>query len=255
MSIFTRLGFGRRQATAIGIDQPDGSFDAPLAEGWRTLDSDMAARMYRNDVQLLFNFGAGSAIRGIKDTIARFAHRGATAPRKITRATGLAAQSILAPIERELLNVLALSVQGNFEKGFRRWLRNSLQFVDEVEISDDDVVKALWSNPLAPRRDLGAIMARVRGVHLADTVEGPLLLELALIGNVVRHGDGPSARLAYERYPEMFDPVVTFDDGPAHAGDEELPERLRVTEERLALYAQAAFQFWHRVQMAYVGEH
>ena len=150
---------------------------------------------------------------------------------------------------------MALSVQGNFEKGFRRWLRNSLLFVDQNEISDEDVVKAQWNNPLLPRRDLGAIMARIRGVHLAETVEGPLLLELALIGNVVRHGDGPSARMAYELYPNLFDPVAVFSEGPAHEEDEELPERLRVTEERLGLYAQAAFQFWHRVQLAYTGEH
>lgn len=219
------------------------------------MESDIAARMYRNDMQLLFNFGAGGAIRGIKGTIASFARQGATASRKRDRVAGLAAENILGPIQQEVLNVMALSVQGNFEKGFRRWLRNSLLFADQNEISDDDVVKAQWSNPGQPRRDLGAIMSRIRGVHLKDTIEGPLLLELALIGNVVRHGDGPSARAAYEHYPDLFDAVVEFDDGPAHEQDEELPERLRVTEERLALYGQAAFQFWHRIQMAYTGEH
>lgn len=98
-------------------------------------------------------------------------------------------------------------------------------------------------------------MGAIRGVSLADVVEGPLLLELALVGNVVRHGDGPSARQAFERYPFLFDPVAVFDDAPVHGDDEELPERLRVTEERLALYGQAVFQFWHRVQFAYTDEY
>lgn len=244
-----------REQTAVGIGPPDGSFDAPLTEGWRTLESDVAARMYRNDMQLLMNFGAGGAIRSIKGTIASFKDQGVRSKGRDDRVIGLAAQTILAPIEQEIFNVLALAVQGHFEKGFRRWLRNSLLFVDQTEITDTDVVKALWSNPVCPSRDLGCIMARVRGVHLMDTVEGPLLLELALIGNVVRHGDGPSARRAYELYPYLFDPPAMFDNKPAHEDDEELPERLRVTEDRLGLYAQAAFQFWHRVQLSYTGEH
>lgn len=210
--------------------------------------------MYRNDMQLFFNFGAGGAVRGIKGSIDHFAKTGSKSKRA-TRVTGLAAVSILEPIQQEIFNVMALAVQGNFEKAFRRWLRNSLPFVGDVGITDDAIVKAQWSNPGSPRRDLGDIMASVRGVHLKDTVEGPLLLELALIGNVARHGDGPSAQVAYERYPDLFDPVAEFDDGPLHPDDEELPERLRVTEQRLALYAQAAFQFWHRIQMAYTGEH
>lgn len=254
MSIFSWLRRRPPEATAYGIARPDGTFDAPLVEGWQTLGSDLAARMYRNDMQLLFDFGAGSAIRGFKSSIQNFAHQGATARRQIDRVTGIAGESILRPIGQELLNLLALSIQGNFEKGFRRWLRNSLMFVEGVEITDDDVVKAQWSNPTQARRDLGAIMARVRGVHLTDTVEGPLLLELALIGNVVRHGDGSSARQAYQRYPYMFEPLPTDDGASAYGEHDELPERLLVTEERLAVYAQAAYQFWHRIQLAYTGD-
>ena len=242
------------EPTAIGIGAPDGSFDAPFCDGWLVLDSDMAARMYRNDMQLLFNFGAGSAIRGIKGTMSRFEHQRAKARGTLKRTTGGAAHLILQPIEQEIYNVLTLAVQGHFEKAFRRWLRNSLLFVDQDEISDDDIIKAQWSNPKVPRRDLGAIMASLRGVHLSDVIEGPLLLELALVGNVVRHGDGPSARQAHELYPFLFDPVTHCGDGPTYEEDEELPERLRISEERLALYSQAVFQFWHRVQFAYTGE-
>lgn len=249
--------FGRNrlpEPTAIGIAASDGSFDAPPCEDWRILESDMAARMYRNDMQLTFNFGAGSAIRGIKATMSRFERQSSKARNKMGRVSGGAAHLILQPIEQEIYNLLTLAVQGHFEKAFRRWLRNSLQFVDQSTITDDDIVKAQWSNPNTPRRDLGAIMAALRGVHLAEVLEGPLILELALIGNVVRHGDGPSARQAYERYPFLFAPVPILDDSPAHEDDEELPERLQVNEERLALYAQAVFQFWHRIQFAYTGE-
>ena len=242
------------EPTGPGIGPPDGSFDAPFGEDWLTLDSDVAARMYRNDMQLLVNFGVGGAVRSIKGSRANSSRRGARAKTQEERVIGLAMDNILQPIEQEIYNVMALSVQGHFEKAYRRWLRNSLVLIDQAEISDEDVVKALWSNPNSPRRDLGELMARIRGIHLSDTIEGPLLSELALIGNVVRHGDGPSARFAYEKYPHMFDPVVEVDGQPAHAPHEELPERLRVTEEKLSLYAQAAFQFWHRVQLAYTGE-
>jgi len=242
------------EPTAIGIAPPDGSFDAPPCEGWQTLESDMAARMYRNDMQLTFNFGVGSAVRGIKATMSRFEQKSLKARNKMKKITGGAAHLILQPIEQEIYNLLTLAVQGHFEKAFRRWLRNSLQFVENSAITDDDIVKAQWSNPNTPRRDLGAIMAALRGVHFAEVIEGPIILELALIGNVVRHGDGPSARQAYERYPFLFAPVPIFDDGPAHEDDDELPERLQVSEERLGLYAQAVFQFWHRVQLAYTGE-
>lgn len=242
------------EATAIGIGAPDGTFDAPLCDDWRILDSDMAARMYRNDMQLFFNFGAGSAVRGIKGTMMRFQQR-STSPKKERRVNAGAAHLILQPIEQEIYNLMTLAVQGHFEKGFRRWLRNSLQSVETSEVTDDDIIKAQWSNPSAPRRDLGAIMANLRGVHLSDVVEGPLLLELALVANVVRHGDGPSARQAFERYPDLFDEAPGSEEDGLGNGDSELPERLRVTEERLALYAQAGFQFWHRVQFAYTGEH
>jgi hypothetical protein len=206
-------------------------------------------------MQLFFNFGAGSAIRGIKRTMSRFELQSSNARRKMKRATSGAAHLILQPIEQEIYNLLTLAVQGHFEKGFRRWLRNSLQFVEHVRITDDDIIKAQWSNPGSRKLDLGEIMGALRGVHLAEVNEGQLLLELALVANVVRHGDGPSARQAYERFPFLFDDVAVSDDGPAHDDDNELPERLRVSEERLALYAQAAFQFWHRVQFAYTGEH
>lgn len=254
------FGFGffglkrRLEPTAIGISPPDGSFDAPLCTGWQTLGSDLAARMYRNDMQLTFNFGAGSAIRGIKGTMSSFEQQSLKARNRMKKATGGAAHLILQPIEQELYNLLTLAVQGHFEKAFRRWLRNSLQFVEKSTITDDDIVKAQWSNPGTPRRDLGAIMAVLRGVHLGEVEEGPLLLELALVGNVVRHGDGPSARQAFDRYPFLFAPVPIFDDGPAHEADEELPERLQINEERLGLYAQAVFQFWHRVQLAFTGD-
>jgi len=243
------------EATGPGIGPPDGSFDAPFSSDWRTLDSDVAARMYRNDMQLLVNFGVGGAVRSIKGTRSKASWRGVRALTQQDRVIGLAMDNILQPIEQEIHNVMALSIQGHFEKAYRRWLRNSLSSIDQVEILDEDVVKALWSNSSSPRRDLGELMARIRGIHLRDTVEGPLLLELALIGNVVRHGDGPSARAAHEMYPDMFDPVVEIDGQPAHDADEELPERLRVTEEKLSRYGQAAFQFWHRVQFAYTGEH
>lgn len=242
------------EPTAIGIGFPDGSFDSPPFAGWLSLDSDLAARMYRNDLQLMFNFGAGSAIRGIKGTMSRFDQRRSKSSNEMKRIVGGAAHLILQPIEQEIYNLLTLAVQGHFEKSFRRWLRNSLNFVDDCSIVDDDIIKAQWSNPSLHRRDLGAIMYAIRGIHLRDVVEGPLLLELALIGNVVRHGDGPSARQAIELYPMLFDPVVQLEDGPAHSVDEELPERLHVTEDRLALYAQAVFQFWHRIQFAYTGE-
>jgi hypothetical protein len=241
------------EATAIGIGPADGTFDAPPSSNWLPLDSDFAARMYRNDVQLLFNFGAGGAVRGIKSTMANF-ENGRSRGDVLSRASSGAAHVILQPIEQEIYNVLALALQGHFEKAYRRWLRNSLQFVGQDLITDDDIVKAQWSAPASPKRDLGAITAALRGIDLKNTPEGPLLLELALVGNVVRHGDGPSARKAYQQYPVLFDPVTDYGDGPIHAEDEELPERLRVTEERLALYAQAAFCFWHRVQFAYTGE-
>ncbi len=85
------------------------------------------------------------------------------------RVIAMAAGSILAPIEQELFNVMALAIQGNFEKGFRRWLRNSLVSRRSDELSDADVVSANWKNPAYPKRDLGMIMKVVRGVHLADT--------------------------------------------------------------------------------------
>ncbi len=243
------------QITGPGIGPPDGTFDTPHCEAWVTLDSDMAARMYRNDVQLTVNFGIGSAVRGIKSSIYKFDRELSGAITRRRRASRLAAQSILAPIQQEIFNLMALSIQGHFEKAYRRWLRNSLLMLNDNPITDEDVVKAQWSNPANPRRDLGELMAHIRGVHLRDTVEGPYLLELALVGNVVRHGDGPSARIVYEQYPHLFDPVTVFDGAPAHEEDEEIPERLRISEERICTYAQAAYQFWHRIQYAYTSEY
>lgn len=244
---------GPPQPTAYAVRRPDGSFDAPFVENWIVLGSDVAARMYRNDMQLLFDHGVGGALRGIKGTIEGAAWREKTAKTSDERVRAMAMQSILEPIKQELVNVLTLSVQGHFEKAFRRWLRSSLPFSGAEGITDDNIIKAQWSHPTRLNRDLSRIMGRVRGVELSATTEGALLIELALVGNVVRHGDGVSARAAFEAHPELF-PTIQLEGFPP-PDNEFLAERLLIPEERLALYAQAAYQFWHRVQFAYVGEY
>ena len=218
------------------------------------MDSDVAARMYRNDARLLWNHGIAGAIERMTSSRDSAATRAQTAKTREARVIGLASHSILAPVEQELCNTMALAIQGNFEKGFRRWLRNSRNLVPNAAVTDEDIVKATWGSPVQPKRDLGLIMAALRRVQLEQTPEGSTLVELALIGNVVRHGDGPSARRALRLYPQLFDPVGELNGEPALGADEEIPERLRISVARLHDYTFAVQRFWHRVQYAYTGQ-
>ena len=249
MNLITRAG-----GAPLDSD-PELSPNAPPCPEWQTLDCDIAARMYRNDMQLLFNFGIAQASAAILQSIRDFEDRDKKKKDAgEARSTDMAAAMILQPVSVELHNVLTLAIQGHFEKPFRRWLQGSARDNPAAGITEEDIVKAVWNDPVRPGRDLGMIMAKLRGIHLKDTPEGPWLLELALIGNVVRHGDGPSARQALKLYPHLFLPVPELEGRPQRPEDWDIPGRLQVSDHRLAMYGAAAWGFWNRVQYAFTGE-
>lgn len=76
---------------------------------------------------------------------------------------------------------------------------------------------------------------------------GAVLRELILVGNVVRHGDGPSAAQLVEIAEDIWATAPTIGDGTL---SEENADKLVLTDARLKRYADAVQQFWFALSRA-----
>lgn len=81
------------------------------------------------------------------------------------------------------------------------------------------------------------------GVDLAALGLGPDLVELLLVGNVVRHGEGPSCERLRAVAPQLwaYEPSAYVD---IVAGPPLFSELVRIREQDLARYVRAAARFW-----------
>ncbi|MEI4507391.1 hypothetical protein WBQ88_16895 [Sphingopyxis sp. CCNWLW253] len=143
-----------------------------------------------------------------------------------------------------LNNHLALAIQSLWESGFRRWLR---QCAAEKN-GNDNLAVAIKRSPL---ETLDTHLQAIRGVRLDDIPGGSVMKEAALVGNVVRHGDGPSAVKLFELAPSLWRNLPTDLSGPAVV---ECADELSIGDERLQEYADAVSLFWTAIQTKPVND-
>lgn len=134
----------------------------------------------------------------------------------------------------QLNNQLALAIQAIWETQFRRWLRACAS-----EVHGDDREGANIKR--LPIDRLDRHLLDLRGVRLADMPGGAALKELTLVGNVVRHGDGPSAAQLTASAEDIWTTPPTIGEGTL---SEENSDKLMVSDARLKRYADAVQQFW-----------
>jgi hypothetical protein len=100
-------------------------------------------------------------------------------------------------LRRATIEAFALSIQSHWErqlrgfiKGCARELKHSADYVEKLEC-------APWAKLLKQFKEL-------RGLPLEVFGSFPDLELLQLLGNACRHGDGKSAKMLYERWPEFW---------------------------------------------------
>jgi hypothetical protein len=133
----------------------------------------------------------------------------------------------------QLNKQLALAIQAIWETHFRRWLLACAQERYGDGRYDAEIKRATLE-------DLDQRLKDIRGAGLDDFPSGKRLKELTLVGNVVRHGDGPSAGKLLNTAPEIW----MSDPAESDLSIDECADRLVIDDVRLKLYADAVSSFW-----------
>ena len=106
----------------------------------------------------------------------------------------------------------------------------------------------------APFDKLEKALRKLRNVDFSEIPEGQDLLELVLVGNVARHGDGPSViRLKeFRPHPWRNEAFARPDPDFIYLEEDEVTDFLIVSPEDIQRYATAAIMFWQRVNGSYL---
>ena len=100
-------------------------------------------------------------------------------------------------LRNSTIQAFALSVQSQWERQLRGFLKDCASEFNHPAVFVDALEKANWAELLKRFQEL-------RGLPLQAFESFPDLDLLQQLGNACRHGDGNSARMLYERYPELW---------------------------------------------------
>lgn len=127
---------------------------------------------------------------------------------------------------RELRRSLALILSAVFERHLRSWLARKMR-AESKEIESETWPKLV--------RRLPAIDA-----SLASPPVTADLNSLHLVANAVRHGNGRSAEILFEKMPQFWSKTKTRPDLRT-----DLVGNMRIDDARLAAFVTAILRFWH----------
>jgi hypothetical protein len=132
----------------------------------------------------------------------------------------------------QLNKQLALAIQAVWESHLRRWLRSCAKELHRP-------ASFLRRIQLANITALDDLLLDLRLRRLADLTGNEVLQELVLVGNVVRHGDGPSAVRLNSLRPDIWL-------NPPQLGSDldDIANELSISDELLQAYAEAISDFW-----------
>jgi len=141
------------------------------------------------------------------------------------------------------IQAFALSVQSQWERQLRGFLKDCASEFNHSAVFVEALEKANWAELLKRFQEL-------RGLPLQAFDSFPDLDLLRLLGNACRHGDGNSARMLYERYPELWPnwpPALSADwAGPALPNVSNHPpfSQVCLSRSRLVRLTDAVIWFW-----------
>lgn len=98
---------------------------------------------------------------------------------------------------------LCLGIQSLWEQQLRDYLCNCGIQVRHKGKTVDIIRNAHWGSS-GKLPSLNQLFSEIRGLPIEDFQSYPRLDKLQLLGNVCRHGDGPSATKLQARYPELW---------------------------------------------------
>lgn len=204
---------------------------------WKNCYADVVASKHGVGVQSFFDDVVMPAIHSLEEKIATLG--------RSDNPGDAFAQADTADVLQETKMAFGLSIQSIWERQVRGYLRGCAEELRPGEGRATQVTTANWEK-------LSALFLELRGIRLDAFPSFAELDTLHLLGNVCRHGDGPSAVELAKRCPELW-PVYSptpFENeppvpGPPPAALMDLPVS------RLRAFVVAVARFWGDAEYIY----
>lgn len=150
---------------------------------------------------------------------------------------------------RATLMGYCLALQSLWEKQLRTYLKGCATDMKSDPKLSPRIETAQW-------KDLDAIFEKLRGVPLKAFEEYGRLDLLHLLGNVCRHGDGPSLNRLAHAHPELWHqapPIVVLPPTPGGSPVKTMrsAEGMQISLALLASLAAAVDSFWNETEYIY----
>lgn len=117
-------------------------------------------------------------------------------------------QADVEELQRVTVMGFCLSIQSLWERQIRAYLRGCATELRPAEPSlAKKTMKGEW-------KDIDGLFQELRGISLTVFPQYPRLDVLHLLGNVCRHGDGPSLETLFKGHPELWPYQDYFDETP-----------------------------------------
>jgi len=157
--------------------------------------------------------------------------------------------SDLRELRRATMMAFCLSIQSIWERQIRAYLSGCAH-----ELRGDN---ALTKKALDERWDnIGDLFFDLRGIHLSSFYKYRELDLLHLLANVCRHGDGPSAKRLWCRYPEFWPDQHTHsrNSRTATSTRKRSPstEKIDIPRCQLRTFIGAIISFWEEIEYIYL---
>lgn len=150
-----------------------------------------------------------------------------------------------------------LSIQSLWERQIRTYLSGCHQEL-KIDLSSaskrkgpDVAHSVLWGD------ELNAVFECLRDIALPSFESYPKLNLLQLVGNVCRHGDGPSSRQLWKDHPELW-PTYGPDERFHDASEQLRPppaDTMKISRDLLTSFVEAIDLFWDDTEFIYKRKH
>ena len=153
-------------------------------------------------------------------------------------------------LNRAMIMAFCLSIQSLWERQIREYLVGCAR---ELKLDSDLIKKAMKGN----WKNLDGIFHELRGISLTEFEPYQELDLLCQLGNVCRHGDGPSALSLWEKHSDLwpkrnqFSPFLPEE---MNLEEEQPPpaKEIVITRNLLGSFVHAIVSFWNETEYIYL---